>query len=206
MAERMHVSERTVDSHVQHVLNKLGFKSRAQIAAWHASFRKTSEKTVDRFVTTILVVDMVGSTSKVTQIGDAAWRKLLDQHYQKLHVELKQHGGVEVDTAGDGMLATFDGPASAIRCAWAIQRADRVLGVASRAGIHSGEVERAGPAIRGIAVHIAARLAGLGVANEVIVSGTTRDLAAGSGIRFESRGKRRLKGVADPRAVYAAIG
>jgi non-specific serine/threonine protein kinase len=206
MAERMHVSERTVDSHVQHVLNKLGFKSRAQIAAWHASSRKTSEKTVDRFVTTILVVDMVGSTSKVTQIGDAAWRKLLDQHYQKLHVELKQHGGVEVDTAGDGMLATFDGPASAIRCAWAIQRADRVLGVASRAGIHSGEVERAGPAIRGIAVHIAARLAGLGVANEVIVSGTTRDLAAGSGIRFESRGKRRLKGVADPRAVYAAIG
>lgn len=207
IGERIHVSERTVDSHVQHVLNKLGFRSRAQIAAWQAGGTPSpATTTADRFVTTILVVDLVGSTSMVAQVGDAAWRKLLDQHYQRLRAELQKHEGVEIDTAGDGMLATFDGPASAIRCAWAIQRADRALGLASRAGIHSGEVERAGPAIRGIAVHIAARLASLGLPDEVIVSGTTRDLAGGSGIRFESRGKRRLKGLPDPRSVFAAVG
>jgi predicted ATPase/DNA-binding NarL/FixJ family response regulator len=208
---RMNVSERTVDTHLQHVLNKLGFRSRTQIAAWQAGRRGKGDVVLlqgkhasHRFVTTILVVDMVGSTSKVSQIGDTAWRKLLDQHYEKVRMELLKHDGVEVDTAGDGMLATFDGPASAIRCAWAIQRDDRALGLASRAGIHSGEVERADSAIRGIAVHIAARLAGLGLADEVIVSGTTRELAAGSGIRFESRGRKRLKGVPDTQRVFAA--
>jgi len=207
IGERIHVSERTVDSHVQHVLNKLGFRSRTQIAAWHAGrAAPPAPRTGNRFVTTILVVDLAGSTSKVAQIGDAAWRSLLDQHYDRLRAELQKHEGVEIDTAGDGMMATFDGPASAIRCAWAIQRADRALGLASRAGIHSGEVERAGSAIRGIAVHIAARLASLGLADEVIVSGTTRDLAGGSGIRFESRGKKRLKGVPDPWSVFAAVG
>jgi predicted ATPase/DNA-binding NarL/FixJ family response regulator len=214
IGERMHISERTVDSHVQHVLNKLGFRSRAQIAAWQGTSRRSAgaqasaaaNQPSNRFVTTILVVDIVGSTSRVSQIGDAAWRKLLDQHYEKVRLQLRKHNGAEIDSAGDGVLATFDGPAAAIRCAWAIQHDDRALGLASRAGIHSGEVERAGSAIRGIAVHLAARLASLGLADEVMVSSTTRDLAAGSGIRFENRGKRRLKGVPDARNVFAALG
>ncbi|HEY1419706.1 MAG TPA: LuxR C-terminal-related transcriptional regulator, partial [Candidatus Dormibacteraeota bacterium] len=210
---RLRISERTVDSHVQHAIAKLGFRSRAQIAAWHASTRQPAdrpEKGIEtrskgRHVTTILVVDLVDSTAKVTQLGDSRWRALLHDHYKFARRELERHNGIEVDTAGDGLLATFDGPATAIKCAWAIQLADRALGLASRAGVHCGEVEHAGPAIRGIAVHFAARLAGLGDADEVLVSSTTRDLAAGSDIRFENRGKRRLKGIADSRSVFAAL-
>src|SRR5712692_1512836 len=157
----------------------------------------------DRFLTTILVLDIAGSTARAAGVGDAAWRAMLDQHYQLAIRELARHGGVEVDTAGDGLLATFDGPAGAIRCARAIQHADRGIGLSARAGVHCGEVERAGRAIRGIAVHIGARLAALAEPNEVLVSSTVRDLAAGSGLHFEDRGVHELKGVPDARQVLA---
>lgn len=156
-----------------------------------------------RFLATLLVLDIVASTASVASVGDATWRELLDEHYRVARRELERHRGLEVDVAGDGLLATFDGPAGAIRCASAIQRADRAIGLSSRAGVHCGEAERSGREIRGIAVHIASRLGALASANEILVSGTVRDLAAGSGLRFEDRGVRELKGVPDPRQVYA---
>jgi class 3 adenylate cyclase len=157
-----------------------------------------------RFLATILSLDLVGSTAIATQLGDAAWRDLLARHYMELRALLIRHGGNEVDTAGDGLLATFDVPVQAIRFAHDAQRVDRRLGLAARAGIHTGEVEQDGPAIRGIAVVIAARIGALAGADEVLVSGTVRDLVAGSGITFIDRGSHELKGVAESRAVYAA--
>lgn len=157
----------------------------------------------DRFLATILFLDIAASTEHAAQIGDASWRALLEDHYRAARRELKRHRGLEVDTAGDGILATFDGPAAAVRCANAIQRLDRALGIASRAGVHCGEVERVDNAIRGIAVHLAARLAALAQPGEVLVSTTVRDLAAGSGLSFVDRGLHELKGVPEPRQVLA---
>ena len=157
----------------------------------------------DRFLATILVLDIVESTVHAGRLGDAGWRAVLDEHYRLARHELALYRGVEVDSAGDGLLATFEGPAGAIRCAGAIQKLDRAIGLSTRAGVHCGEVERAGRAIRGIAVHVAARLAALAQPNEIVVSSTVRDLAAGSGLRFEDRGVHELKGVPDPRQVLA---
>jgi len=157
-----------------------------------------------RFLATILSLDLVGSTDTTARIGDAAWRDLLARHYAEVRALLLRHGGDEVDTAGDGLLATFGAPVQAIRFAHEAQRADRGLGLAARVGIHTGEVEQDGPAIRGIAVVVASRIAALAGADEVLVSGTVRDLAAGSEIVFADRGVRQLKGVPETRAVYAA--
>lgn len=157
-----------------------------------------------RFLATILALDLVGSTDIAARLGDAAWRDLLARHYVELRSLLLRHGGDEIDTAGDGLLATFGAPVQAIRFAREAQRADRALGLAARVGIHTGEVEQDGPAIRGIAVVIAARITALAGANEVLVSGTVRDLAAGSEIVFADRGMHQLKGVPEPRVVYAA--
>jgi len=158
----------------------------------------------DRFLTTIGFVDLVRSTEKAAAIGDAAWRALLDDHYAAVRRELAHHGGAEVDTAGDGLLATFDGPARAVRCAHAIIQADRGLGLDARAGVHTGEVERAGTAIRGLNVHVAARIAAAAGDGEIWVSSTVRDLTAGSGLRFDDRGVRQLKGIDEPRHLFAA--
>lgn len=162
--------------------------------------------TGDRFLATILFLDIVESTELAARLGDRAWRDLLDEHYGHVRRELGRWRGVEIDTAGDGLQATFDGPAAAIQCAQAIQSADRSIGLSARAGVHCGEVERAGSALRGIAVHVAARLATAGNADEVLVSVIVRDLAAGSGLRFEDRGLRQLKGVPEPRQVLAVVG
>ena len=160
----------------------------------------------DRFLATILFVDIVRSTERVAVIGDAAWRDLLERYYTLVRRQLALFGGVEVDTAGDGLLAHFDGPQRAIRCANAIERSAKELGLEARAGVHTGEVERSGSAIRGIAVHIAARVAGLGKAGEVIVTSTVRDLVAGSGMEFIDRGMHELKGVTGERQVLAVAG
>lgn len=159
----------------------------------------------DRVLSTVLFLDLVGSTERAVQVGDPAWRSLLDVHYGAVRRELERSRGREVDTAGDGLLATFDGPAQAIRCAAAIVSRDRELGLSVRAGIHCGEVERAGAAIRGIAVHVAARVASLAAPDEILVSSTVRDLSAGSGIRFEERGTHALKGVPEPRQLFRAV-
>jgi class 3 adenylate cyclase len=155
----------------------------------------------DRVIATILFVDIVGSTERVAALGDAVWRNLLERYYTLARRQLVAHAGVEVDTAGDGLLARFDGPARAIRCARAIQREARELGLELRAGVHTGEVEMVGTAIRGIAVHTAARIASLAGPGEVYTSNTVRDLVAGSGIGFQDRGVHTLKGIPDPRQV-----
>ena len=155
----------------------------------------------DRVLATILFVDIVGSTERVAAVGDAVWRNLLERHYALARRQLVAYAGVEVDTAGDGLLARFDGPARAIRCARAIQRDAKELGLELRAGVHTGEVELAGTAIRGIAVHTAARIASLAGPGEVFTSNTVRDLVAGSGIGFQDRGVHTLKGIPDPRQV-----
>lgn len=156
-----------------------------------------------RILTTILSLDLVGSTPLAARIGDVAWRDLLARHYTAVRAELQAFQGTEIDTAGDGLLATFAVPAQAIRFGRTVQAIDRALGLAARIGIHTGEVEQEEHAIRGIAVVVAARLAGLANADEIFVSGTVRDLAAGSGIGFADQGLRSLKGVPDLRQVYA---
>ncbi|HEX9435616.1 MAG TPA: adenylate/guanylate cyclase domain-containing protein, partial [Candidatus Limnocylindria bacterium] len=156
-----------------------------------------------RFLATILFVDLVRSTERVVQIGDAAWRDLLARYYTEARRELAIYGGAEVDTAGDGLLAHFDGPGRAIRCAGAIERAAGELGLEARAGVHTGEVERDRSALRGIAVHTAARIASLAKANEVLVSSTVRDLVAGSGLAFVERGAHQLKGIEGTRQLLA---
>jgi pimeloyl-ACP methyl ester carboxylesterase len=157
----------------------------------------------DRVLATILFTDLVGSTERVQALGDLAWAGLLEQHHRLVRSALSALGGEEIDTAGDGFLALFDGPARAIRCALAIRDGLAELGLAVRAGVHTGEVERPGGGPpRGIAVHTGARIAAAGSAGDVLVSATTHDLVAGSGLVFVDRGEFALKGIG-VRRLYA---
>lgn len=149
----------------------------------------------DRVLATILFTDIVRSTERAVELGDRRWRELLERHHEVVRRQLERFQGKEVDTAGDGFLATFDGPARAIRCAQAIRDQARELDLEIRAGVHTGEVELAGQYVRGIAVHIGARVAALAGSGEVFVSSTVKDLVAGSGIEFEDRDTHPLKGV-----------
>ena len=144
---------------------------------------------------TVLFTDLVGSTQRAAELGDRTWRDLLEQHHAVVRRELSRFAGRELDTAGDGFLATFDGPARAIRCARAIVDAVRPLGLQVRAGVHTGEVEQLDAKVTGIAVTIGARIAALAAPDEILVSGTVRDLVAGSGIAFTERGLEELTGV-----------
>jgi class 3 adenylate cyclase len=149
----------------------------------------------DRVLATVLFTDLVGSTQRAAALGDRRWRVLLEHHQVIVRKQLDRFRGREIDTAGDGFLATFDGPARAVRCAVEIGASLRELGLEIRAGLHTGEVELANGAVRGIAVHIGARVASLARSGEVLVSSTVKDLVAGSGIVFVERGERELKGV-----------
>jgi class 3 adenylate cyclase len=161
-------------------------------------------RVADRVLATILFTDLVGSTERAAALGDRAWAELLERHHELVRHELARFGGEEIDTAGDGFLALFDGPARAIRCALAIRGALAGLGLEVRAGVHTGEVERPrGGGPRGIAVHTGARIAAVGSAGEVLVSETTRDLVAGSGLEFADRGEVELKNLG-VRRLYAA--
>jgi pimeloyl-ACP methyl ester carboxylesterase len=149
----------------------------------------------DRVLATVLFTDVVGATARAAQLGDRRWRDLLSSHYATVRRELRRYRGNEVHTIGDGFLATFDGPARAIRCACAIRDRARDDGLSIRAGLHTGECELIGADIGGIAVHIGARVAALARSDEVLVSSTVKDLVVGSGIEFENRGQHALKGV-----------
>jgi class 3 adenylate cyclase len=151
--------------------------------------------TPDRVLATVLFTDLVGSTARAVELGDRRWRDLLEQHHASVRRELTRFDGIEVDTAGDGFFATFDGPARGIRCAQSIIDAVRPFDLDVRAGLHTGEVELADGKIAGIAVNIGARVAAQAGAGEVLVSGTVRDLVAGSGLEFDDRGTATLKGV-----------
>jgi len=157
----------------------------------------------DRALATVLFTDFVSSTPKLADVGDKKWRQLLDQHDHIVERELERHRGRKVDSTGDGILATFDGPARAVRCAQAIIEAVRPLGIEVRAGLHTGEVELRGDDIGGIAVHIGQRVSALAGPGEVLVSRTVTDLVAGSGLEFGERGEHELKGVPGRWAIYA---
>ncbi|HJU37726.1 MAG TPA: adenylate/guanylate cyclase domain-containing protein [Gaiellaceae bacterium] len=159
----------------------------------------------DRVLATVLFTDLVGSTARAAELGDRRWRDLLAAHDASVRRELERFRGREVDTAGDGFFATFDGPARAVRCALSIGEAVRELGVEVRAGVHTGECELDGPKVRGIAVHTGARIASLAGPGEVLVSQTVKDLVSGSGLAFEDRGARELKGVPGEWRIYAAV-
>jgi pimeloyl-ACP methyl ester carboxylesterase/class 3 adenylate cyclase len=155
----------------------------------------SAEPEPDRVLATILFTDIVGSTAKAVELGDARWRELLEQHHATVRRLLLRHRGTELDTAGDGFFASFDGPARGIRCARAITESVRDLGIEVRAGLHTGECERMNSKVGGIAVHIGARVAAEAGPGEVVVSSTVKDLVAGSGIAFHDRGAAELKGV-----------
>ena len=159
---------------------------------------------LDRALATVLFTDIVGSTELAARLGDRAWQALLEQHHALVRRELDRFRGREVDTAGDGFFATFDGPARASRCACSIRDAVRQLGIEVRAGVHTGEVELTGEKIGGIAVHIGARVAATARASEVLVSSTVKDLVAGSGIGFTDRGIHELKGIPGEWHLFAA--
>ena len=160
----------------------------------------------ERALATVLFTDIVGSTERAAQLGDRAWRDLLQRHDAMVRDALARHRGREVKTVGDGFLATFDGPARAIRCAFAVRDNARHLGLDVRAGVHTGECELIGDDIGGLGVHIGARVAALARPSEVLVSRTVTDLVAGAGIAFESRGMHKLKGVPGDWELFAVAG
>ena len=159
----------------------------------------------DRVLATVLFTDIVSSTEHAVRLGDRRWRDLQERHHALVRRELARHRGREVDTAGDGFLATFDGPARAVRCAVAIGEGVRALGLEVRAGLHTGECELRGDRVSGIAVHTGARVMAQAGAGEVLVSSTVKDLVAGSGLRFEDRGVHAFKGVPGEWRLYAVV-
>jgi class 3 adenylate cyclase len=159
----------------------------------------------DRRLATVLFTDIVGSTAHLASQGDVAWTKKVAEHDVISRREIAVHAGRYVDSTGDGLLAVFDGPATAVRCAQAISQAIRPLGLEIRAGVHTGELESDGSRVRGIAVHIGARVMSLAGPSEILASSTVKDLTAGSGLRFESAGEHELKGVPEPLHLYRVV-
>lgn len=160
---------------------------------------------IDRVLATVVFTDIVDSTKRAAELGDRQWRILVDRHDAIVREQLSRFRGREIKSLGDGFLATFDGPARAVRCAAAITEAVRPLGITIRAGLHTGEIELRGDDIGGIAVNIAARVATIAGPGTTLVSSTVRDLVAGSGLRFEDRGRHPLKGFAEDVQLYAAL-
>ncbi len=164
---------------------------------------RQEEAVLDRALATVLFTDIVGSTDKACEVGDARWKELLGRHDLTVRALLARYRGSEVKTTGDGFLATFDGPARAVKCAQGICEAVKPLGLEVRAGCHTGEIELLGADVGGIAVHIGARVAALAGPSEVLVSSTVKDLVAGSGLTFEDRGEHQLKGIDEPWRLHA---
>ena len=163
------------------------------------------EAFVDRVLATVLFVDIVGSTQRAAEVGDASWRAQLDGFYDGMRRTLERYRGQEVNTTGDGFLARFDGPARAIRCAEEISSNSSQMGMAVRAGLHTGECELRSDDLGGIAVHIGSRVADRAGAGEILVSSTVKDLVAGSGIEFRDHGEETLKGVPGSWHLYSVV-
>jgi class 3 adenylate cyclase len=154
----------------------------------------------------VLFTDIVDSTARAAELGDRAWRELVVEHHAIVRSQLARFRGKEMDTAGDGFFATFDGPARAIQCACVIRQAIKELGIDVRAGLHSGECELVDGKTSGIAVHTGARVASLAGPGEVLVSSTVKDLVAGSGIEFADRGQHELKGIPETWQLFEVVG
>jgi class 3 adenylate cyclase len=176
----------------------------ATIESFVAQLREEEEE-FDRVLASILFTDIVGATERAAKIGDYAWRRVVEQHHALIRGLLVRFRGAEIDTAGDGFFATFDGPARAVRCALAIVDAVRTLGIDIRAGVHTGEVETINEKVGGMAVIIGARVAALAGPSEILVSQTVKDLTAGSGLSFEDAGEHELKGVPDRWRLYRVV-
>jgi class 3 adenylate cyclase len=159
-----------------------------------------------RFLATVLFTDVVDSTRRAAELGDAAWRELIDRHHGIVRDRLSRFGGREQDTAGDGFFAVFDAPADAVRCARAIAEAVRVVGLEIRAGVHTGECHMADGKVAGLAVSIGARIAGEAPPSGIVVSSTVKELVVGSGLAFEDAGEHELKGVPDRWRLYRVVG
>ena len=174
----------------------------AMIAFLHSV--EDEEHVLDRVLATVLSTEVVGSTQQAAETGDARWKELLERQDVAVRAMLARYRGHEVKTAGDGVLATFDGPARAVKCAQAICEAAKPLGLEVRAGCHTGEIELVGDEVRGPTVEIGARLCALADPSEVLVSSTVKDLVAGSGLSFADRGDRELEGLAGVYHLFAA--
>jgi class 3 adenylate cyclase len=167
------------------------------------SYARALTAGADRILATVLFTDIVDSTAKLRAMGDVAWRDLLGQHNELAEYELDRFRGRLIKQTGDGVVALFDGAARGVECASAIARQVRTLGLEIRAGLHTGDVELVPGDVRGVAVHVASRIMDLAQPGEVLVSGVTRELLAGSSLRFESRGRHQLKGIDDERELFA---
>jgi len=174
----------------------------AAVGRFLAELRE-EEASFDRVLATVLFTDIVGSTERIAELGDRRWRALVEQHHAAVRTLLARYRGVEMDTAGDGFFASFEGPARAVRCAMAIADAVRPFGIEVRAGLHTGEMERLEGKVGGLAVSIGARVAALAEPSEVLVSQTVKDLMVGSDLAFTDRGSHELKGVPGTWSVYA---
>lgn len=167
------------------------------------SYARPVAASADRILATVLFTDIVDSTATLERVGDAAWRDVLARYNEVLQFELDTYRGREVKQTGDGSIVLFDGPARAVECAASIARRVRAVGLEIRCGLHTGEVELVPGDVRGVAVHLASRVMSLAGPGEVLISGVTRDLLAGSGLLFESRGRHELKGIEGEREVFA---
>ena len=218
IADRLTVSLKTVESHIANIFSKLGLhgaqNDHRRVLAVLTALKGPSRESqapqpeppippTGRVLATMLMTDVVESTKHAVTRGDKEWTALLERHRVVVRQQLKQHGGREIVTTGDGFLATFNAPAQAVLCAMLIEQRSRALGVEIRGGVHTGEIELMQGDVGGIAVHICARLSALAGSGEVLVSSTVRDLVTGSGIEFDDRGSHELKGVPDEWRVFA---
>ncbi|MEX2420702.1 MAG: adenylate/guanylate cyclase domain-containing protein, partial [Actinomycetota bacterium] len=177
----------------------------SEVERFVATIRK-EEIELDRYLATVLFTDIVDSTAVASAAGDQAWAALVEQHHRIVRGHLARYRGTEMDTAGDGFFATFDGPARAVRCALAVVAGVRDLSIEVRAGVHTGEMQMIDGKAGGIAVSLGARVAALAEPGEVLTTGTVKDLVAGSGLVFEDRGEQELKGVPDRWRLYKVAG
>jgi class 3 adenylate cyclase len=208
-ADARHLAERIADACLV-ILSGSGYASAPEerdttAQAILASLDDASRRRdTGRFLTTVLMTDVVDSTRTVARLGDRRWRELLGGHYADCRMHVDHGGGELVSTTGDGVVAIFDGPTRAIQAATAIQASARAAGLAVRAGVHAGECERMADGVAGLAVHIAARICALAGADEILTTGTVRDLMVGSVLAFESRGSHELRGVPGAWTVFTA--
>ncbi len=197
------VEEATIAGDTGALLREVNEFVDATLSTFRANRLGEDELDLDRVLATLLFTDIVGSTRRAAELGDRRWTELLEAHNARIRALLGRYQGREIDTAGDGVLAAFDAPARAIRCALAIIDAVRELGLEIRAGVHTGECSQSGERLRGLAVHIGARVVALAAPSEVLVSGTVRDLVAGSAVTFVERGSQALAGVPGEWRLYA---